>query len=402
VLAGGAARGAYEVGVVQYILEDVARALGRDVPLDILSGTSVGALNVCGLAALADHPRARARVLVDVWTKLTIDRVLNVRRHDVFRLMRSLVGRPPPIPPESIHGIGLVDPTAIERLIDEVVHFERIQEHIDDGLVTAVTVTATHVGSGRTVVFIAKKEPVAPNWSTDPTMHGEHVVLQPVHALASAAIPVLFPAVRVGTEFYCDGGVRQNVPLSPARRLGADAIVVVSPRHLPEQPGREPGATPEEQAFPSPLFLLGKTLNALLLDRVDSDLDRLRRINKILEAGSARFGPEFLNALNEAIGAPSSSKLRLRPLSTVLVRASQDIGIIAADFAREPGFGGRARGIVGRLLRGMAEGGAQADLLSYLLFDGAYARRLIELGRTDARRQHEELCAFFETVAPPT
>jgi NTE family protein len=83
------------------------------------------------------------------------------------------------------------------------------------------------------------------------------------------------------------------------------------------------------------------------------------------------------------------------------VRASADIAEIASEFASEPGFGARAKGVLGRLMRGWAEGGVQADLLSYLLFDGRFARRLIELGRADARRQHEELCRFFDTVAPP-
>jgi NTE family protein len=400
VLAGGAARGAYEVGVVQYILEDVARALGRDPPLDILCGTSVGALNTCGLAALADHPRARARVLVDVWSKLTMDRVLQINRGDVFALMRSLIGRPPPVPHDAQHGIGLVDPTAIERLISETVPFVRIQQHIDAGLVTAVTVTATHVGSGRTIVFVAQKEPLPANWSTDPTMHGRHVELQPVHALASAAIPVLFPAVRVGNDFYCDGGLRQNVPLSPARRLGCDGMVVVSPRYLSAIPAPHaiPGAA--ERAFPSPLFLLGKTLNALLLDRLDSDLDRLRRINKILEAGCHHYGPEFLSHVNQEMGAPAG-KLKLRPLATVLVRASDDIGALSAEHVKHPSFGTRVRGMLGRLMRGLADNDGQADLLSYLLFDGAFARRLIELGRADAKKQHAELCAFFDEVAPP-
>ena len=297
VLAGGAARGAYEVGVVQHILEDVARDLGRDPPLDILCGTSVGALNTCGLAAFADYPRARARRLVEVWSHLTIDRVLSIDRGELFALARAIIGRPPPLAPDAQHGPGLVDPSAIERLITEVVPFARIQQHLDAGLLSAVTVTATHVGSGRTVVFVAQKESLGVHWSTDPTMIGEKVMLEPVHALASAAIPVLFPAVRVGGEFYCDGGLRQNVPLSPARRLGADGIVVVSPRYLPLHDPGPPVSTDEaranEQAFPGPLFLLGKTLNALLLDRLDSDIDRLRRINKILDAGCRRFGPQL-------------------------------------------------------------------------------------------------------------
>jgi len=397
VLAGGAARGAYEVGVVQYILEDVAKAIGRDPPLDILSGTSVGALNTCALAALADHPRARARVLVDVWNKLTMDRVLQINRGDVFALMRSMVGRPPPLPPGARHGIGLVDPTAIERLITESVPFGRIDEHVRANLVTAVTVTATHVRSGRTIVFVARKEPLPHDWSSDPTMRGVHVALEPVHALASAAIPVLFPAVRVGDDFYCDGGLRQNVPLSPARRLGAAGMVVVSPRYLPASP--PPLAENASASFPSPLFLLGKTLNALLFDCQDSDLDRLRRINNILDAGCSHYGPEFLDHVNSHMGAAPGKGLR--PLATVLVRASADIGALSAEHVRHPSFGTRVRGVLGRLMRSLGENDGQADLLSYLLFDGPFARQLIELGRADAKRQHDELCAFFETVAPP-
>jgi NTE family protein len=401
VLAGGAARGAYEVGVVQHILEDVARDLGRDPPLDILCGTSVGALNTCGLAAFADYPRARARRLVDVWSHLTIDRVLSIDRSELFTLLRSLIGRPPTLAPDARHGIGLVDPTAIERLITDAVPFARIQQHLDAGILSAVTVTATHIGSGRTVVFVAQKDPLADRWSTDPTMIGEKVLLQPVHALASAAIPLLFPAVRVGSQFYCDGGLRQNVPLSPARRLGADGLIVVSPRYLPELPG-DVEMRANEEAFPSPLFLLGKTLNALLLDRIDSDLDRLRRINTILEAGCSHYGPHFLDEINQAMGNPPG-KSGLRPLATVLVRASEDLGRLATEFVRAPSFLKRNPGVIGRLMRRMAdnEGQQQSDLLSYLLFDGEYARELIALGRRDARRQHQELCAFFDQVAPP-
>jgi NTE family protein len=394
VLAGGAARGAYEVGVVQHIVEDVARSLGYDPPLDILCGTSVGALNTCGLAAYADYPRARAKKLVEVWTQLRSEQVLRVDRAELFSLMRALVGRPPALAPDATHGVGLVDPTAIEKLISDAVPFSRIQQLIERDVIHAVTVTATHIGTGRTVVFVARKEPVERHWSSDPTMVGEPVVLQPVHALASAAIPLLFPAVRVGNEFYCDGGLRQNVPLSPARRLGADGIVVVSPRHLPL---RDPGAADvraNESIYPGPLFLLGKTLNALLLDRLDSDIDRLRRINKILEAGCRRYGATFLDEINAEMHS------NMRPLATVLVRASEDIGRMSAEYVRDPAFAQRNRGVLGRLMRRMAEaeGGAQADLLSYLLFDGEYARRLIELGRGDARRQHEELCTFFDRL----
>ena len=51
VLAGGAARGAYEAGVLSYLRDEFEPHLGRELRLDILAGTSVGAIHACYLAA---------------------------------------------------------------------------------------------------------------------------------------------------------------------------------------------------------------------------------------------------------------------------------------------------------------------------------------------------------------
>jgi NTE family protein len=211
------------------------------------------------------------------------------------------------------------------------------------------------------------------------------------HALASAAIPILFRAVAIDGDFHCDGGLRQNVPLSPARRLGATRVLVVNPRFISSAPLDDSTA---DDLFPSPLFLLGKTLNALLLDRIDTDLARLQTINRILAAGTRFAGEGFVEGLNREMGFAEGQGLR--PMAAVLVRASQDIGRMAAEHVRSPAFA-KASGMTGRLMRRLAEPGSrnEADLLSYLLFDGGFAGQLIELGRADARARHQELCAFF-------
>jgi NTE family protein len=277
-----------------------------------------------------------------------------------------------------------------------------VGQNIARGLLHAVTVSTTHVGSGKTVVFVESGGPLPP-WGRDPTIEARPVRLGPEHALASAAIPFLFPAVHIGGEFYCDGGLRQNVPLSPARRLGAEGLIVISPRYI-EPLAASSTMKQREEDFPAPLFLLGKALNALLLDRVDNDLDRLERINVILEAGSRRFGPGFLDALNEELarahagGGPVHSPLRTRTLRSVLIRASDDIGRMAGDYVRSAEFTRRAGALVSRALRTLAEAAIDSDLLSYLLFDGEFAGRLIELGRRDAQARHDELMAFFEAM----
>ncbi|WP_437660768.1 patatin-like phospholipase family protein [Sorangium sp. So ce1182] len=392
VLAGGAARGAYEVGVVQHILEEVSRDLGREVPLDILCGTSVGAINVCGLAAFADEARSRARRLAGVWTRLRIDDLVRLDVRGVLAVGHDLLRGGAGAPASGGHA-ALLDTSGLERQIADAVPFERIDEHLERGLLSAVTVSTTLVKSGRTVVFVHRREPGLPPWSHDPTISPRATALRAQHALASSAVPILFRPVSIDGELYCDGGLRQNVPLSPARRLGADGVIVVNPKYI------EPASSTAEReapGFPGPLFLLGKTLNALMLDRIDNDLARLESINGILEAGRRRYGEGFIGELNDELGLPPGRSLR--PLRSLLIRASKDIGSLAAEFVRSPTFRARTTGVLGRVMRRLADGDEQreADFLSYLLFDGEFAGALIEIGRADARARHEELCAFFE------
>lgn len=396
VLAGGAARGAYEVGVAQYVLEDVARALGRPIRPDILCGTSVGALNACGMAAFADEGTNSVRRLLDVWSGLDVRTLVGPDVRGVLAMGARLLGKsaaPDVVPPREG---GLLDPSGLERLIDQEIPFGRIAENLERGHVEALAVSTTHVASGRTCVFVQRRGGGLPPWSADPTIEPRPSTIRLEHALASAAVPILFRAVKIDGEFHCDGGLRQNVPLSPARRLGADRVLVVNPRYLATTPIGEPTAAAED-IFPGPLFLLGKTLNALLLDRIDTDLSRVEAINKILSAGAKAYGPDFVERLNTALGHDGGRGLR--PMHTLLIRASEDIGVRAAEYVRSKAFN-HVDGMTGRVLRRLAERDArsESDLLSYVLFDGRFAQSLIDLGRTDARRRHDELASFFEPI----
>jgi NTE family protein len=382
VLAGGAARGAYEVGVVQYILEDIARELGRPLPIDILCGTSVGAINACFLAGAAEDEQ-RARRLARHWTRMRVAHVVRVDHGHVWQTFRGLLGRPT----SGRRQGGLLDPAGLGRLVATAIPFGRISENLRQRRLEALTVSTTHVATGRTVVYIDRADGRAPRWN-DPTTVTRPAEVTAAHALASAAIPFLFPPVQLDGEYHCDGGLRQNVPLSPARRLGASAMVVVSPKYESNDVAPDDLAVDREAEFPSPLFLLGKTLNALMLDRIDNDIIRLQRITSILEAGTRACGPDFATRLGRELGTT------LRPIEAVLIRASTNISQLASDFVRAPAFASRASGMVGALLRRLGEA-RESDVLSYLLFDGEFARQLIEIGRADARARHDELCAVF-------
>lgn len=392
VLAGGAARGAYEVGVIEHIAEDVAKALGRDIPFEILCGTSVGAINVCCLAAWADEPRSRAARLASVWTGLRIADVLRPTAGGVVDVLRSLGGRG-----ARIETSALFDPEPLDQLLRRTIPYERIDTHLRSGLISAVTVSATQVATGRTMVFVQRSRAQPAPWSASAAVVPRPVRLRSTHTLASAAVPLMFPAVRIDGRYYCDGGLRQNIPLSPARRLGATHMVVINPKHRQKRDTVDPKLGEErEEAFPSPLFLLGKTLNALLLDRIDNEIDRLEKINAILDAGLSRFGPEFLNDLNDELGYVRGKGLR--KLTTVHIHASENIGQLAAEYVRSDRF--HMPGVLGRIMKHLAEGEAtrEADLLSYLLFDGDFAAHLVDLGRADARLHHEALCTLFDSL----
>jgi NTE family protein len=402
VLAGGSARGAYEVGVVRYVLEEVARSLGRPTPIDVISGTSAGSINAVMLAAFAGEPEHRGARLAKAWTDLNLEEVVKPSGREVLRMVARMFGRGERKTPVHSRGGGVFDPSGIERIVHDSVPFQSIAQNMKEGHLSALSISTTHVASGRTVVFVQRREGGAPPWGTDPTMVLRPATIQAEHALASASVPLLFPAVAIDGHFYCDGGLRQNVPLSPARRLGADGLVVVNPRYIREVSPTPAAAEARERQFPDPLFVVGKALNALMLDRIENDIRRLQKLNAVLLAGTRRFGAGFPEALNEELGRSGESSLR--PMDVVYIRASADIGVLAADYVRSPEFARRVHGFMGRALRRIAEGEREADLLSYILFDGAFAGRLIEIGRSDARARHDELVTFFarRLASPPT
>ncbi len=397
VLSGGGSRGAYEAGIIHYLRTDLARRLGRHVPIDIVTGTSVGAINAAFLAATMADPDSQAKQITAAWRALRIEELISLKPGDVLRAARMMLGKdPPPPPPGSFRYGGLLDTSGLERFVIRTIPWRGIDSNLRSRQLHALSVSATHVGTGHTVVFLSSAEPVPREWSRDPFVRHRAARIGPRHVLASAAIPLLFPAVKIGEEFFTDGGLRQNTPMSPAIRLGADRLLLISLRYV----DREPKIIQKErvEAYPKPLFMLGKALNALLLDHTEYDLMRMQRINLILEAGHASFGDRFEDMMNHELvrlrGAP------LRRIQAVHIRPSEDIGALAARFVASGKMkvhGLIARKLIGRLADG--EAAHESDLLSYLLFDGDYATQLIELGRHDAAKKEDELAALFDVSA---
>jgi NTE family protein len=395
VLSGGGSRGAYEAGVIRYLRERLPRVLGHPVHLDIVTGTSVGAINAAFLAATAERPDTQARELCAAWRSLAIEDLISLGTRDLIRAAGLLVGREPAAPqPGTFRYGGLLETHGLERFVVRSIPWQGIRRNLRSGHLDAISISATHVGSGHTVVFIESRKPIPSAWSKDPFVRHRVAAIGPRHALASAAIPMMFPAVKIGRGFYVDGGLRQNTPMSPAIRLGADRLLVITLRHVasPDEDARL--AESREIAYPKPLFLAGKALNALLLDHTDYDIDRMERLNAILTAGQRAFGPRFTDMLSKELiklrGAP------IRRLRAARVRPSVDIGALASDFVAQGRITVRSR-LARRLINRLAQGEArhESDLLSYLLFDGNFAAALIELGESDAAASESELAELF-------
>ncbi|MCL2778875.1 MAG: patatin-like phospholipase family protein [Polyangiaceae bacterium] len=388
ILSGGGARGAYEVGVLWYIFDDLSRMRGAPPRIDILCGTSVGAINACYLTAHLGDPVLGMRRLVHLWSNLQITQVLGFGTRQLRGLPRLLLGG-------GDAGTGLFDVTPMADLVEREISWRAVSRAFRKRYLRALTVSTTEVSAGRTVVFMQTAPNVDVPHTPPPRTLFRAEPIGPHHALASAAIPMLFPPVEIHGELYLDGGLRQNTPISPALRLGATHVFAIGSSHDVQGVVTNEGAL-RATRMPGAAFLLGKVLNAFLLDHVDIDLEMLTRLNAILQDGTKAFGHGFVDAITR-----EAQKRHAPPYKFVdafAIRPSEDLGKIASLHVHRGKFVGNPF-FTKRLFDLLELGvGDEADLASYLLFDGHFCRQLIEMGRADAHARRDEIMRFFGDV----
>lgn len=399
VLSGGGARGAYEAGVLRYIRDELPLRIRPHVRFEILCGTSVGAINCCYLAATSHAPEIQGQGLTGIWQNLRIDQVYQFGMREIINLPRFLLGSrgrgslDDVIGPERLGGLFNTSP--MEYMVKNEIHWNRLHKNLEEGFFKALAVNATHIRTGKTHVFIEREGGGVPPWSTDPQVEAHAVEIGPSHALASAAIPWVFPAVAINEEIYSDGSIKLNTPISPALRLGADRLFVVGLKS--EDAGEWRGSTEAARidTFPSAAYLLGKVLNALLMDKTEYDLLRLRRYNALVNEGIEAFGEKYTEHIGKLMsktrGAP------YREIDTLEVRPSMDIAEIASRHLQRGSIAARAGSLVGPMLHRLGDIGVgqASDLLSYLLFDHEFASELVRLGMHDADTRRQQIIEFF-------
>ncbi len=394
VCSGGGARGAYEAGVIRYLREELPASARENVRFDVLAGTSVGASTACFLAATMHIPDEQGRALAGLWTGLSLEKVFRVEGESLYSVSRKIWRATRANErPEGWRLYDLFHTEPIENIVRHAIDWPRIAANLARGLCSAVSVSATRIRDGKTVIFIQRREAGLPRWSRDPYQQPVEVVLGPEHALASGAIPLLFRSARVGDEYYCDGFVRQNTPLSPALRLGADRVLILSLRHKPK-PSVEP--PPGHEPMPTTTKIIGKVLTALMVDRTEYDLDRLRRLNEMLESGRRAYGDDFVARMNDTLEQVRGQPYRV--VRDLVVRPSRDLSELARPHLEKFARKEKTHALPTRLLHRLSGSNlfTQAELGSYLLFDAGYANDLIALAMEDAHARREQLIEFFD------
>ncbi len=390
VLTAGGARGAYQAGVLKRIGESPVARNGH-FPFPIVTGASAGAINGVMVAAASGEFPAATRKLADLWTSLEVSRVFRTDAVALgltgLRFLRDLAlgGL---IGAGGIH--SLLDASPLHDLIRAEFPANGIGEGIRSGRLYAVAISATSYHSGRSFTFVQGR-PGHPLWRKSRRV-ALAVDIDADHVCASAAIPIIFPPVRIrsdaGESYFGDGGLRLVTPLSPAIRLGAGRLLAVGVRcpGAADMLSRQELRAGEETSpsvfasWPPPLAqICGVFLNAIFLDHLDADIDHLRRMNTLVE----NHGPP-----ERSQGVAANEPMRV--VEVVSVNPSTDLAIVAKAFEE------RMPRVLRYVLDGLGTPDAQsADLMSYLLFDSRYTRALVDVGYQDAGSRIGEIEAML-------
>jgi NTE family protein len=367
-LFGGGARAAYQVGVLKGLSQGHP---GLQVP--IITGISAGAINAAHLSSSPGTFAERAQSLGDLWRAIDVDRVFETMSlpllYRTFCIaMRLAIGWAPTVDPL----LGLVNSKPLAEFLEEALgshDLPGIQANLDSGELRAVALIALKYSTSQTISFCMGEEIL--DWER-PLRRSQRAQLNVDHVVASASLPLFFPSVEIGGEWYGDGGVRLTAPLAPAIHLGADKLLAISTRYRPTGPEAD---RPRFTGPPRAAQVLGSLMGATFLDVLDQDADHLDRINGLLAK------------------IPPAERGSLRPLSSLIIRPSEDLALLANDF--EPKLPWMFRFLTRRLGTGKSR---SQELLSTILFQEDYVRLLMEIGERDGAAKCDELSALLDST----
>jgi len=368
VLSGGGARGAYQAGVIRGLC-DIASSKGIKSPFGVVTGVSAGAINASFWASNINDIDSLGEKLVELWASLTTERVF---RTDIPSLSRILtkwaMGLMFGGMKMRVKARSLLDTSPLYSHLKSHVDLHKIPANIEAGLIRAVAVTATDYASSCSITFVQGQKDVA-LWERTRRI-AERVILDARHLMASSAIPLFFPPITIGDRHFGDGCLRNAAPLSPAIHLGADRLVIVGVRR------DRPTSELMKERAPDPAIgrILSVIMNAILMDAVDSDLERVARINQTLAA----------------IPESQQRSVPLRPIDYIYIQPSQDLGKIALEETST------MPKVMRYLVRGLGSERQSSEMISYLLFEPSFSQRIAELGYQDAMARHDDVLRLID------
>lgn len=369
MLTGGGARAAYQVGLI--------RGIARHFPhlqFQIVTGVSAGAINAAFLAATRGSISEKAEELARLWLELDCSSIFRFDWRTFLPFRSALASAFPKGKFRRPH--GLVDTTPLASLLKRILGcglddpIPGVVENISKGELHALALMTLDYSTGQSVRWVqgAEFEPFA--GANRRTVQSDLTVR---HVLASASLPFIFPAVRIGPSWHGDGGIRLAAPLSPAVHLGATRIIAMSTGY---QRTDVEASTPVVQGYPPAAQILGQLVNAVFLDVIDEDVLRMERMNQMLRALEPR----------ERDG--------LRPIELMVLRPSRDLSKLAVEYQH------RLPRNVKLLTRALGANETESpDLVSLLMFEPQYTKRLIELGEADVDARLDEVRAFLGDMA---
>lgn len=364
ILSGGGARGAYQAGSLRALYE-VCRDAGNLTPFKTLIGLSAGAVNASFIAAeAADLDYATDRLCL-LWKQL---HTRDVVRTDPFSLTKTGLKIAKQLSLGGLSGwlrserLSLLNTSPLARLLTERVRFDQIEKNVANGLLHGFSVTATDYSTSLGITFFTGSETIQP-W-TRVYRQGLRSKIGVDHVMASASIPIFFPPWPIDGRYYGDGCLRNTAPLAPAIHCGAHRLIVLGARRW-----KPMTLSPETNIRPSIGRVLSVLINAILMDGIDADVERIRIINRALET------------------APGQSVLR--NIDVFYSQPSRTLSDIAVHYANE------LPPILRFLLGGLGTPNESAEILSYLAFVPEYAAMLVDLGYHDIMAQREKLVQFL-------
>ena len=366
VLSGGGARGAYQAGAIRALAE----LSGDQLSIPIVTGVSAGAINAAFVASDPGPISATAERLQTAWHGLTLENVFLLKSSGLTKTMLRWLwmlgtGRES----QRLEVEGLLDTRPLRQYLMRHADLEGIRRNLQSGRLLAFSLTTTSYSTGLTVNFVECDQPDI-EWKRA-GRRGVRTRIDFSHIMASSALPLIFPAIPIGNSYYGDGSIRLQTPLAPAIHLGADKLIAISVRYNRSE---AESAQLQVEGYPPPAQIIGMLMNGVFLDALETDMERVRRINRTLKL------------LPPGTHHPAG----LKQIDLLVLRPSMDLGKLASDLNPE----------LPRLLKVIVKGlGTQRsrapDFLSYLLFEHSYVQRLIELGYTDTLERRDELEAFL-------